>query len=152
METVNPSDSTLGFGSKISPNFISGFTLLTTTIFCVAHSLATTSLQSQRHGKPAWSKLLTCMPWSTPPRPLPLRPEIQVAEMLMEVYLHSCSKRSHKLACLSRTWLRREPHSRMTWLEWPSRCRPISTTRFKCNYRNNCKHYIKIILQMTLHR
>ena len=139
-------------GAKYPILLSSGFILFTTTIFSVAHSLATTSLQSQTHGKPAWSRLLTCMPWSTPPRPLPQHQETQATVMPMEDYFRSWSKRSHVLACLSRTWLRRELHTRTTWLERPSRCRPISITRSKCNYRNNCKHYIKTMLQMTLHR
>ena len=139
-------------GAKYPLILFTGFTFRTTVLFCVAHSLATTSLQSQRHRKPAWSRLLTCMPWRTPSRTLPQHQETQEAGMQMEEYLCSCNKRLHVLACLSKTWLRREPHARMTWLEWPSRCMLISTTRFRCNYRNNCKHYAKTILQMTLHR
>ena len=72
--------------------------------------------------------------------------------MPMEDYLRSCNKRSHVLACLSRTWLQREPHARTTWLERPSRCRPISTTRSKCNYRNNCNSSVKTMLQLMLRR
>ena len=123
-----------------------------TIIFCVAHSFATNSSQSQKHVKPAWSRLLTCTPWRTPSRPLPQCQEILEPGMQMEEYLCNCNKCSHILACLSRTWLRREPHARMIWLERPSRCRPISITRSKCNYRNNCNSSMKTTLQLMLHR
>ena len=152
LDIINPSDSTFGFGSEIPPIFIFWLQFLDVSLILCRPSLATTSFQSQTHGKPAWSRLLTCTPWSKPPRPLPPLPETQVAETQMEDYLRSCSKRSHVLACWSRTWLRKEPHARTTWLEQPSKYRLISTTRFKCNYRNNCKHYVKTILQMTLRR
>ena len=96
-------------GAKYPILLFSGFTLLTTIIFCVAHSFATNSSQSQKHVKPAWSRLLTCTPWRTPLRPLPPLQETQAAGIQMEDYLHSCNKRLHGLACLSRIWLRREP-------------------------------------------
>ena len=139
-------------GGKYPKLLFFGFTSSTTIIFCIAHSFATSSFQSQKHIKPAWSRLLTCTPWSKPPRPLPPLPETQAAETQMEDYLRSCSKRSHVLACWSRTWLQREPQARTTWLEWPSRCRPISITRSKCNYRNNCNSYMKTMLKLTLRR
>ena len=152
LDTIHPSDSTFGFGSEIPSNFIFWLSFLDVSPILCRPFLCDQPFQSQTHGKPAWSRLLTCMPWIKPPRPLPQHPGTQVAEMPTEDYLRSFNKRSHELACLSRTWLRREPHARTTWLEQPSKYRLISTTRFKCNYRNNCKHYVKTILQMTLRR
>ena len=152
LDTIHPSDSTFGFGSKISYTFIFWFYFFDDNHILCRPFLCHQLFQSQRHVKPAWSKLLTCMPWTTPSRPLPQRQETQVAEMQMEVYLHAFNKRSHELACWSRTWLRREPHAKTTWLEWPSRCRPISIMKSKCNYRNNCNSYVKTMLQLTLRR
>ena len=152
MDTIHPSDSTFGFGSKIPSIFIFWLQFLDVSLILCRPSLCDQPFQSQTHGKPAWSRLLTCTPWSKPPRLLPPLPGTQAAETQMEEYLHSFNKRSHELACWSKTWLRREPHARTTWLERPSRCRPISITRSKCNYRNNCNSSVKTMLQLMLRR
>ena len=152
LDTFQPSDSTFGFGSKTPPNFVFWLQFLDVSLILCRPSLCDQPFQSQTHGKPAWSRLLTCMPWSKPPRLLPLLPGPLVPETQMEEYLRSSSKRSHELACLSRTWLWREPHAKTTWLVRPSKCRPTSIMKSKCNYRNNCKSYVKTMLQMTLRR
>ena len=139
-------------GAKYPLLLFSGFTFQTTVLFCVAHSFVTTSFQSQKHIKPAWSRLLTCTPCTTPSGPLPQPQGIQVAEMQMEDFLRSCNKHSHGLACSSRTWQRRELLVKMTLLERPSRCRPTSTTRLRCNYKNNCSNSVKTLLQSMLCR
>ena len=55
----------LVLGVKYPIFLFSGFTFYMTIIFCVAHPLATYFVQSQKQVKQAWSRLLTCMPWTT---------------------------------------------------------------------------------------
>ena len=108
------SDSTFGFGSKKSPTFIFWLYLFVNSCILCCSPPCDYFVQLQKHGKPVWSRLLTCTQWRTPPRPQPPPPGIQEAGMQMEDYLCSCNKRLHKLPCSSRTLQRRELLAKMT--------------------------------------